>query len=172
VTVEVSEELDIVVGGDTRGNITVWRVSDGAQLRTQSAHDDTVLALALDKATLVSASRDQCAKVWNVDLQPFSLQLRHTLLGHDKPVLGVQITPSYIYTSSSDHTVRIWSQKSGKHVRSLEPVASIVAFKIRETTAGTLLLGTCTDSTARLYNVETGAELACLEGHTNIVRLY
>jgi F-box and WD-40 domain protein 1/11 len=52
VTVEVSEELDIVVGGDSRGNITVWRLSDGTHLQTQSAHDDTVLALALDKQLL------------------------------------------------------------------------------------------------------------------------
>jgi F-box and WD-40 domain protein 1/11 len=46
----------------------------------------------------------------------------------------------------------------------------MAAFKIRETMAGTLLLGACTDSKVRLYNVETGAELACLEGHTNVVR--
>tara|TARA_R110002003_G_scaffold124_19_gene11344 strand:- start:4558 stop:4896 length:339 start_codon:yes stop_codon:yes gene_type:complete len=46
----------------------------------------------------------------------------------------------------------------------------MAAFKIRETMAGTLLLGACTDSKVRLYNVKTGAELACLEGHTNVVR--
>ncbi|KAH4601726.1 hypothetical protein HBI68_141940 [Parastagonospora nodorum] len=173
-TVEVSEELGLVFGGDGKGNITVWRLSDGKLLLVQSAHKDTVLSLALDKNTLISTSRDQVAKVWELEttdgLHSTRLQLSHTLQGHTMAVLDAKAANNRIYTSSGDRSIRIWDKHSGNLIRELEGVASITCFQLRKNAAGTeQLVGACTDGTIRIYNTETGAELACLEGHTNVV---
>jgi WD40 repeat protein len=173
-TVEISEQLGLVFGGDGKGNITVWRLSDGEILLVQSAHKDTVLSLALDKSTLISTSRDQVAKVWELEttdgLHLTRLQLSHTLQRHRMAVLAAKTANNRIYTSSGDRSIRIWDKHSGNLIRKLEGVASITCFQLRKNAAGTeQLVGACTDGTVRIYNTETGAELACLEGHTNVV---
>ncbi|KAH3973685.1 hypothetical protein HBI81_139880 [Parastagonospora nodorum] len=173
-TVEISEQLGLVFGGDGKGNITAWRLSDGERLLVQASHEDTVLSLTLDKSTLVSTSRDQVAKVWELEttdgLQSAILQLSHTLQGHRMAVLAAKNANNRIYTSSGDRSIRIWGKHSGNLIRKLEGVASITWFQLRNDAAGTeQLVGACTDGTIRIYNTETGAELACLEGHTNVV---
>jgi WD40 repeat protein len=101
--VEISEELGLVFGGDHRGNIVAWRLSDGERLLVHPAHSDIILALALDKTTLASTSRDQSAKVWQIQIKMPELcilQLQHNLLGYNQAVLAVQLSGHSIYTSS------------------------------------------------------------------------
>jgi WD40 repeat protein len=85
-------------------------------------------------------------------------------------VLAVQLSNSRIYTSSGDKSVRIWDTHSGKLIHKLEGLTSIARFQVKEDASDAeRLIGACTDGTVRLYNTETGAELACLKGHTNVV---
>jgi WD40 repeat protein len=173
-SVEISEELGLVLGGDGKGNIVAWRLSDGERLFVQPAHNDTVLSLALDGNTLVSSSRDQCAKIWELSVpgstHPATLQLRHTLQGHSMAVLAVKMTNGRVYTTSGDKSIRVWDQQSGDMVCKFEGLMSIAKFQMRKSITGIQqLLAAGTDGTVRLYNLETGAELACLVGHTNVV---
>lgn len=173
-SVEISEELGVVFGGDGKGNIVAWQLSTGERLFIEPAHSDTVLSLTIDKNTLVSSSRDQCAKIWELVVHdsglPASLQLRHTLEGHSMAVLAVQVAGSRVYTTSGDKSIRVWDKQSGNLIRTLEGLVSIAQFQIRKGVTGTeQLLGASTDKTVRLYDLETGAELACLTGHTNVV---
>jgi WD40 repeat protein len=173
-SVEIVEELGLVFGGDTKGIIFAWQLSDGEGIIVQPAHDDVVLSLVVDGRSLVSTSRDQCAKVWALEgienAQLPRLLLQHTLRGHSMAVLAAKLSNHCIYTSSGDKSIRIWDKNSGKLLRTLEGVASMAQFQIRVDTAGTRqLVGACTDTKVRIYNIETGAELACLEGHINVV---
>jgi WD40 repeat protein len=173
-SVEISEELGLVFGGNSKGNIVIWRLSDGERLLVEPAHDDTILSLAIDSRTLVSTSRDQYAKIWELQVtgssEPARLQPRHTLQGHSIPVLAAELSNYRIYTTSADKTCRIWDQHSGNLIRTLQGIASAAHFLIIEDTAGTEQLVTAgTDGKVRIYNGETGVQLACLEGHTNVV---
>ncbi|KAH7385268.1 WD40-repeat-containing domain protein [Phaeosphaeria sp. MPI-PUGE-AT-0046c] len=173
-SVEISEELGLVFGGTSKGHIVIWRLSDGKRVQVEPAHNDTVLCLAIDTMTLVSTSRDRNVKVWELQaadrFESGGLQLRHTLHGHSMAVLAAKLSNDYIYTSSGDRSIRIWDRHSGLLVRSLEGLASITQFQLRKGIDGTEeLLGACTDNMVRLFNTDTGAELACLSGHTNVV---
>jgi WD40 repeat protein len=173
-SVEISEELGLVFGGNGRGNIVVWRLSDGERLHVESAHDDTVLSLAIDTSTLVSTSKDQCAKIWELQVmgsaKPARLQLRHTLQGHSMPVLAAQLSNHRIYTTSADKSCRIWDQHSGNLLSTLQGISSAAHFQITEDTAGRKLLVTAgTDGKVRIYDADTGTQRVCLEGHTNVV---
>ncbi|KAF1956341.1 WD40 repeat-like protein [Byssothecium circinans] len=172
-SIEISEGLGLVFGGDSKGNIVAWRLSDGGLAFTQPAHGDFVLALAMDKTTLASASRDHDVKVWEVEISGtgrYSLQPRHILQGHTMPVLAVQLLEHFIYTASGDKSIRIWNRDSGRLVQTLELHASVAQFQVRKSAAGTQLAGACTDGMVRLYDVDKGDELACLKGHTGVVR--
>jgi WD40 repeat protein len=170
--VEISEELGLVFGGDHRGNIVAWRLSDGERLLVHPAHSDIVLALALDKTTLASTSRDQSAKVWQIQIEMPELcilQLQHNLLGHNQAVLAVQLSSHSIYTSSGNKDLRIWDRLSGTLLKSLECLASAASFQVRHDATGTQLIGAYTDGMVRVYDLDKGVEVACLEGHTGPV---
>ncbi|KAH7348218.1 WD40-repeat-containing domain protein [Pyrenochaeta sp. MPI-SDFR-AT-0127] len=171
--VELSEDLDLVFAGNSKGDIVGWRLSSGERLCTRISHNENVLALALDKTTLVSTSKDQTAIVWKVkcDESPASyLELEHTLEGHNMAVLAVQLSHDCIYTSAGDKSFRIWDRSTGAMIKCLNMNASMAKFRIRNTAVCQQLVGACTDSTIRLYDIVEGVELACLEGHTNVVR--
>lgn len=169
----LSEELDVVVGSDSKGNINVWRLSDGQHLQTQQAHQDGVLALTLEATTLVSTSRDQSAIVWELttghDTQ-HSLQRRHTLQGLTAAVLAAYLSHDCIFASSGDKTLWIWNRRSGDLIKTIRMGASIAHLEVIENTGSRQVIAACTDSTIRLYDVEEEVELACLYGHTNVVR--
>lgn len=173
-SVEISEELGLVFGGSRNGNIIVWRLSDGERVLLEPAHSDAVLSLTIDARTLVSTSRDQCAKTWELpttgSVETARLQLRHTLQGHSMPVLAARLSHHRIYTTSADKSCRIWDKHSGSLLRILQGFASVAHFEIIADTAGVEQLVTAgTDGRVRIYNTETGVERASLEGHTNVV---
>lgn len=121
---------------------------------------------------LASTSRDRNAKVWCIELgtsQRFGLQLQHTLPGHNGAVLSVRMTNTHIYTSSGDKNLRIWDKQSGELIRDLNGVASFSQMLVREGPSGTRVLGGCSDGMIRIYDAENGNQLACMEGHTNVV---
>ena len=169
--VAISEQLGVVIGGDTMGNVVVWRLEDGKQLLEQACHDHAILSFALREDMLVSSSKDQSAKVWTVDPAPnlpFRLQLRHTLQGHGMAVLSAQITDDRIYTSSGDKSLRIWDKESGELKKSFHVVSSLVQFHIRPGATNEQIVGACSDGTIRLYDLNDDNELARLEGHTSV----
>lgn len=55
-------------GGNTPGTIKIWDVASGRELRTLSGHSSDVTAVAFspDGRTIVSGSKDNTIKRWNV----------------------------------------------------------------------------------------------------------
>lgn len=168
IAVIVSEELDIILGGNSLGDVIIWRLSSGLFLHTQRCHQDAILSISLDKSTIVTTSRDQTALVWKLETESScSMNLRHKLLGHSIAVLNAQLSEQFIYTSSGNKTFRLWDRDSGSLVKEVAQNASANQFQLVEST---VVLCACTDSTVRLSDIESGTDLACLQGHTNVVR--
>ncbi|KAH7077827.1 WD40-repeat-containing domain protein [Paraphoma chrysanthemicola] len=173
VSVEISRELDLVFGGDTKGNVVIWRLSDGEHVHTQRVHEDSLLALALDAKTLVATSRDKTASVWQIaqtSSGQIEMELQQTLRGHEMAVLAANVLQDRIYTSTGDKTLRIWNRQSGVLMKSIKMKASMAQFELVSDLAGPSILGGCSDGTIRLYSPNTEEELACIVGHTNVVR--
>ena len=71
----------------------------------------TSVAISSDNKYIVSGSRDNTIKIWNLE----SGQEIKTLAGHNGSVRSVAISSDskYIVSGSDDNTIKIWNLESG-----------------------------------------------------------
>lgn len=105
-----------VAAGGSDGRVYFWRLEDsGARTRLVSEalpetvkHDDYILSVAFSSTgdSLITASQDRLAKVWNVS----SGKLMRSLKGHENWVRSATFSPddSFALTASQDGSARVW----------------------------------------------------------------
>lgn len=130
---EVSNDGEILVSGDSKGNVKVWKLATGKCLRQYQAHDASVTALALSRdATriLTGSANGVCREFGIVTQNVLQVYTGHTSYIHGcKYVLDwkfasdknpqTAVAESWVVTSSADGTVRVW--KKGLLIRILQP---------------------------------------------------
>ena len=159
--------------------------STAACRRTLLGHDHTVSGVCFAGAhTLVSASRDGTAKLWDAETG-FCVR---TLHGHDGWVRAVAVSaPSSSSSSSSgssaqgrqliataghDRTVRVWAADGGAApvavLRGHENAVEAVCFA--EAGGQPVVVSGARDRTLRVWDLRTMACAAVLDGHESWVR--
>jgi len=155
------------------GTAKVWLVSP-AEFLSLEGHDQAVWAIDVspDRQWLATGSLDQTAKIW--DLESGSLLLT---LPVNFPVVSLAFSPdsSRLVTTASDATAKVW-HLGGKDERIGRPS---LTYKLLLTLAGhsnTVMCVTYSpqghwiatgskDSTARIWDAESGHPIKTLEGH-------
>jgi len=85
-------------------------------------------------------------------------------------VMDVTFSPSAInfLTAQSDHTIRMWSSKTGECVKVLKGHTNLVA-ALSYSVNGREALSGSDDKTVRLWDMNTGRNVSVLKGHTDSV---
>jgi WD40 repeat protein len=100
--------------------VRLWRVSDGAPLRTLSGHTLNVWSVAWspDGSQVASGSFDRTVKIWNAD----DGTLGRTLTGHTQAVVGIAISPDgqLLASGGDDASVKLWRMSDGGLVRTID----------------------------------------------------
>lgn len=187
VQFDAAAHNDVIVTGDAHGSVMVWRFSTGEAVKTiVEAHDDTVLCLHFDHRYLVTGGREGKIKLWNrhsldannTDLPGFAARPaegdRHqeyshlaTFDGHDQAVLALKLKDNVLVSGSGDSSMCIWSLQTSEILQRVNIHQSGVACLQYN---GRFIVSGSTDSSAKIYDVDQRAEIACLEGHTNLIR--
>ncbi len=113
--------VQAIDGDESEETIAVLRAAiAGSHLRMSlRGHNETLTSVAVsnDGQLLVTASRDDTARIWEV-----TGNLRHKLEGHLDNVESASFSPDgqYVATASSDKTIRIWNVSDGKEISKLE----------------------------------------------------
>jgi DNA-binding beta-propeller fold protein YncE/mono/diheme cytochrome c family protein len=98
------------------GEVTIWNVADGQQLKRFTGHKDAIYAVAVsaDGKTLATGSYDQRIILWNA---ADGTALR-TLEGHNGAVFDVAFRPDgkVLASASADRTVKLWDVATGKRL--------------------------------------------------------
>ncbi|MBL8446946.1 MAG: pentapeptide repeat-containing protein [Zoogloeaceae bacterium] len=122
----------------------------------------TACAFALDGQTVLTASADRTARLWDAatgqELRRFD--------GHQASVTACAFAHDgqTVLTASHDGTARLWDAATGQELRRFEGhQASVTACAFAHD--GRTVLTASADRTARLWDVATGQELRRFEGH-------
>ncbi|MCC7360711.1 MAG: WD40 repeat domain-containing protein [Anaerolineales bacterium] len=154
-----------VAAGYYAPEVKLWRVSDGALVRTLTGHTSWVRSLAFspDGQTLLTASDDQSVRWWRVS-DGASL---HTLTTGMVGVRVLALSPdgATLATGGADHLVHLVDARDGAPLRTLAGHTDWVRSLAFSPDGRTLASGAF-DATARLWRVSDGAPLAELRGHT------
>ncbi|MBL9140641.1 MAG: serine/threonine protein kinase, partial [Phycisphaerae bacterium] len=140
---------------------------DGAVTTATFSPDDTLL---------LTASRDQTARVWEVDAEG-GVGLWHALIGHTGSVVDASFSPDgrAVLTASTDGTARVWT------LRGAEPIGEPLVLKGHEGAVngarfsrdGRSVLTWGQDGTARVWPIEDSNSIensVVLVGHSDQVR--
>ncbi len=147
----LSKDGEILVTGSYR-KIKVWRrMGDETELKhSVSAHSHVVscLCLSSDSKILVSGSRDQSVKIWNLETG----ELFRILKGHSDGVCAVALSPDgkIIASGSIDKTIRLWHLESGellaKFIGHTDTVTGLTF-----TASGEMLVSASLDKTIKIW---------------------
>jgi WD40 repeat protein len=158
--------------------LKLWDAGTGELLKTFAGHPDKVYTAAFspDGKSLVSGSNDGTIRLWDVT----GATSRMTLTTHESLVHNVAFAPDgkSFATAGWDKAVRFWDASTGKCEKTLEHGAGVLA--IAYSPDGKLLASvTMLDEDelaagrrkpeVKLWDVESGKEIATLEGHTHHV---
>jgi WD40 repeat protein len=173
--------------GCIQGEIRLWEVASGREVRSLSGHTSWVWSVAFspDGRLLASGSCGQGAgflctqgeiRLWEV---ASGSEVR-TLEGHTQSVNSVAFSPdgrllasgscgqgNYIIICTQGE-IRLWEVASGREVRSLSGHTSWVN-SVAFSPDGRLLASGSHDKTIKLWEVASGREVRSLTGHTDDV---
>jgi WD40 repeat protein/subtilase family serine protease len=167
-SVAFSPDGSLLASGSWDDTIKLWRVSDGALVRTLT-HTGLVTSVAFspDGSLLALGSRDRTIRLWRVS----DGALVATLTGHTDTVTSVAFSPdgSLMASGSGDTTIKLWRVSDGALVATLTGHTSSVT-SVAFSPDGSLLASAGSwDRTIRLWRVSDGALVATLTGHTDRV---
>ncbi|KAK5166952.1 uncharacterized protein LTR77_007681 [Saxophila tyrrhenica] len=145
VQFDAAAHKDVIIVGDADGNVMVWRFSTRETVKTiVEAHVGDVLCLHFDHRYLVTGGKDGKIKLWN----RHSLDVNTDLPGFAaRPAEGDRHQEYSLLATFDGHD------------------KAVLALKLKDN----VLVSGSGDST-KIYDVDQHAEIAYLEGHTNLIR--
>ncbi len=130
-------------------------------------HTDAVTSVAIspDGQTLLTASWDGSARLWDVQT---GKELR--LLGAYLAIQGAVFSPDgrFFVSWGSGPIVRLWDMETGNVTREFYGHTDVVT-SVAFSPDGRTLLSSSRDGTVRLWDIETSWVLQTFTGHTNVV---
>jgi WD40 repeat protein len=151
-----------------QGEIKLWDVATGREVRTLTGHTRGVTSVAFspDGKLLASGSYGTTIKLWDVAT---GREIR-TLQGHTDSVCSVAFSPDgkILASGSWDNTIKLWDVATGTLLRTLSGHTWDV-LSVAFSPDGKILASGSTDTTIKLWDVATGREIRTLTGHTRRV---
>ncbi len=136
--------------------------------RSLIGHENIVYDANFDKTgrTIVSASNDRTAKLWDVD-SGFCISTLESDDGHKTGLTSASFSPdgSLLLTGSFDKTCKIWNKTTGECVHTLDK-HDLPVFDTDWSPNGSQVVTGSNDKTAKVWNTATGEDVMTMVGHS------
>ena len=151
-----------IAAGLEGGTVQIWDAKGGPQRVIRVRPSGPVgVAFSPDSERIATGTRDDVARVWDVDSGKLELRLR----GHRDQVTSARFSPdgSQLVTASLDHDARIWDATTGRLLHVLRGHFAVVSDA--EFSPDGRWVVTAGPTTAGLWDVRTGQLVFFLRGH-------
>jgi WD40 repeat protein len=153
----------------TDGVIRIWNAQTGDPLSELYSPDQFIGAIMpSDASRLVTVSRDQTTRLWDLSAQ----RVLATLVGHQGDISAIAFSPDGLRmaTGSEDHTARLWDARSGQELMVFARHTGTVT-ALAFSADGRLLLTGSADKSVLVYDTASGTvEPKTLQGHDAGIR--
>lgn len=175
------------------GNARIWDVDSGRELEKLDAKNGVIsVAFSPDGRNIATTNMTDTVQIWNADsgeeLKNFG---RHTLGGHTNTVWSAVFSQdgARLATASADHTAKIWTTSDieefpnagrldlmpPENAPDTDPYKELKGhtqgiLSIAFSPNGKRVVTASRDSTARIWDAQSGQELYKMEGHVNSIR--
>jgi WD40 repeat protein len=157
----------------------IWDAATGTTIAVLQGHTAAVMSAAFspDGRRVLTASSDGSARIWDAATGGTITILRGAVQSGDVGLVkSAAFSPDgrRVVTASADKTARIWDAETGRPIVALEarerpllrsPYISDGLVSVAFSADGRRVVTASQDATARIWDAETGSEVAVLEGH-------
>lgn len=152
-----------IFSGSNDRTVRLWDTISGSLIVTYKAHDDNITALTLGEEWFFTGSEDKTIKRWGIEDFGFEKEI----MGHEGWITSLATTDdNKLLSSSTDQTIKVWDQTSGKLINTIEGhTDSVLSIDV----SGGKVVSGSEDNTIRVWSVKTGELLQMFEGHTDNV---
>lgn len=142
--------------------INIWK----RKALTKHTDEITCVAISSNEDILISGSKDNSLKVWNIE----SGSCLCTLKGHTAPVCAIDISPNnrYVISGSYDNSIRLWELETGRCIYDMEGHEHWVEH-VKFTPDGRRVISGSRDTNLRIWARKNGHRLYTLSNHTDLI---
>lgn len=158
---DISRDGKTLVSASWDKRIRIWDVETGECLGIMRGHEDSVFDICFtkDEKKILSGSNDGTIRLWDLT----SKQVYVKLKDHDYKVQGICFHQQYLISYGNDCAIRIWDYM-GNCLRVLEGHEWRITTLCLSHDKKKIISGS-TDTTVRIWDIETGACLHVLHEH-------
>ncbi len=163
--VAFSPDGRIAATAERDGPGRIWQTDTGAEVGQLKGHEKGIRPVVFsdDGHFLLTGGDDRTARIWDARGQ---YQQVHILAPHAGRVNAVAYSPDGdLAATASEHTVHLWSTRSGKEVKRLNEHRRIVN-SVAFSPDGKYLLSAGWDNTLLLWHLDKGKVVQRFEGHS------
>jgi len=135
-------------------------------VQTLAGHEDRVVSLCVTAKHLVSGCASGDLKIFNLP----GLTLHSNLNAHRKSVECMVASEKYLFTSSSDHSIKLWDIDTFESAGVLrDHTGEVNAICLTDKTLG-FLVSASFDKAIKVWNIRTQKCVNTLDGHTKAIK--
>ncbi len=138
-------KADVIVSAGADKKVKIWNPADGSEIKSITAHDGAVNAIAVspDGKTLATGGADKKVKIWNLEKGELIKELgSHT---EEVTVVSFSTDGKYLASGGADKKVKLWTIPDGKLDATLEGTNKVVGVGVLEANGMFLVLIGCSD---------------------------
>lgn len=171
MSIHYDPDTRIVVTGSWDCDLRAWNVDSGECLAVMKGHTRCVRGVQMDDSKIISCSMDRTLRLWNLK----TFECVRVISGHNDGVIclhfddksNICLLNLVLASGAVDGIIRVWNLSRGCSFTLIGHRAQIN--KVRILPCKTQLLSVSTDTTLKLWDIQSQSALKVFSGHKGAV---
>lgn len=153
--------------------INLWQVNTGQRISTLQGHTDkiTCLAISFSGQTLISGSRDQTIRFWDLKEKKNIRTLGSNFSGYLDQVVALGLTPDNqtLISCGADNSLKIWDVNRAREILNISLAAAVTCLAVSPD--GQLFCSGGLEPQLRIRHTKNGQVIRSINNNTGVLSL-